>query len=92
MRKAVVIFTAILILVLSPASGSYSAGDYPAATREFFVNDFAGVLDEDTERSIIQIGESLEDLTTAQVVLVTIDSLDARTSTVMPMNCSGCGA
>ena len=59
-------------------AGSHAAADYPSATDEFFVNDFAGVLDQDTERSIPQIGKTLEELTTAQVVVVTIGTLDGQ--------------
>ena len=42
-----------------------------------FVNDFAEVLSSDTRENIVLIGKSLEDLTTAQVVVVTVDTLGA---------------
>ena len=71
-----VILTAILIFL--PAFGSNGAGLYPSATPEFFVNDFAGVLSRDTKENIIRIGKSLEELTTAQVAVVTVDTLDGQ--------------
>ena len=50
--------------------------DLPKPTNEFFVNDFADVIDEETEKDIMAIGASLYKQTTAQVVVVTVDSLD----------------
>jgi len=78
MKKKTAVIITIIIISLLLAPGSCAAGDYPSATGEFFVNDFADVLDQDTERSIVQIGMALEELTTAQVVVVTIDTLDGR--------------
>ncbi|MGN0572452.1 MAG: TPM domain-containing protein, partial [Acutalibacteraceae bacterium] len=50
--------------------------DLPKPTNDFFVNDFADVIDEETENDIMAIGASLYKQTTAQVVVVTVDSLD----------------
>jgi uncharacterized protein len=69
----VLVFSSILI----PAPAS-AEGSYPSATAEFFVNDFANVLSDDAERAIYVIGKELEDKTTAQVVLATIDSLNGQ--------------
>lgn len=52
--------------------------DYPSHTKEFFVNDYAGVLSQDVRQKIVDIGNELQDKTTAQVVLATIDSLDGQ--------------
>jgi len=57
---------------------AYAEGNYPSPTREFFVNDFANVLDQDVRNMIQSLGLQLEDKTSAQVVLVTIDSLDGQ--------------
>lgn len=50
--------------------------DLPEPTDDFFVNDFADVIDDDVETELQAIGASLYKQTTAQVVVVTVDSLD----------------
>ena len=50
--------------------------DLPEPTDEFFVNDFADVIDDEVESELQSIGVSLYNQTTAQVVVVTVDSLD----------------
>lgn len=54
----------------------WAASDIPSPTREFYVNDFAGILSDDTEQFIIQKSTSLADASDAQVVVATIESLD----------------
>lgn len=49
---------------------------YPSHTNEFFVNDFANVLSQQTKQEIYEIGRTLEQKSTAQVVAVTVESLD----------------
>lgn len=50
----------------------------PQPTDAFFVNDFAGVLGSSTERYLQDIAVQLYEETTAQVVVVTIDSLQGE--------------
>ena len=52
--------------------------DIPAPTKNFFVNDFAGVIDADHERAMQIAGETLYATSKAQVVVVTIPSLDGQ--------------
>jgi len=52
--------------------------DYPKPADNFFVNDFAGVIDQETEREIQNIAVQLYEMTTAQVVVVTIKSLEGQ--------------
>lgn len=47
-------------------------------TSEFYVNDFAGVLSEDTKTYILSNSAALSEKTKAQVVVVTLDSLDGK--------------
>ena len=47
-------------------------------TDEFFVNDFANIIDSNNERAMLQMGEYLYKSTTAQVVAVTVNSLDGK--------------
>ncbi len=69
---------AVIIALFSALAIHVSAADYPSPTREFFVNDFADVLNYETEEKIYRLGKQLEDKTGAQVVLVTIDSLNGQ--------------
>ena len=49
-----------------------------APTEEFFVNDFANILDSSSKDKMQLLGERLYSDTTAQVVCVTINNLDGR--------------
>ncbi len=59
--------------LLLPAAAKSS---YPAPTRDFFVNDFAGCLDAEDAAEMQRLGEALYRATGAQAVVVTVDSLD----------------
>ena len=54
------------------------AAGIPQPTSDFYVNDFANVLSDSTEKMILQDSAALADKTGAQVVVVTIDSLDGQ--------------
>lgn len=64
-----------LILIFS-LSFSSLAISLPEPTNDFFVNDFVNIIDEDDEAEIMKIGADLYEQTTAQIVVVTINSLD----------------
>ena len=67
----------IVIIILSILlSFSAVAIDLPEPTDNFFVNDFADVIDDEVENELQSIGASLYNQTSAQVVVVTVDSLD----------------
>lgn len=53
-------------------------GAAPDQTSQFYVNDYADILSEDAERKIVNIGDDLCDETTAQVVVLTVESLDGE--------------
>ncbi len=76
-RLARVIVFLLVLLTAFPVTVA-AEPQYPSPTREFFVNDFAGVISQETEAEIQSIGIALEDLTSAQVVLVTIASLQGE--------------
>ncbi len=65
----------MLVLALSAVVVG-AAIDVPEPTSRFFVNDFAGVMDEGAENEIYEAGVQLYEKTGAQVVAVTVDSLD----------------
>lgn len=50
----------------------------PSPTRDFYVNDFAGILSRDTEDMIMEHSVALEKKTKAQIVVATVRSLNGR--------------
>ncbi len=74
MKKIKIFFWVIILSFL--LSISSFAMDLPKPTDEFFVNDFADVIDNDIEEQILLIGADLYSQTTAQIVVVTVESLD----------------
>ena len=73
--KKIFAFFSVLVLILSLSFSSFAI-DFPQPTNDFFVNDFAGVISDEDEAEIMKIGADLFQQTTAQVVVVTVDSLD----------------
>lgn len=53
-------------------------GAAPSHTSEFYVNDYADVLSDETESHIFDTAVQLDNETTAQVCVLTIDSLDGE--------------
>ena len=74
MKKILVVFS-VLVLILSLSFSSFAI-QIPQPTNDFFVNDFANVICDEDEEEIMKIGADLFQQTTAQVVVVTVDSLD----------------
>lgn len=68
-------FFSVLFLILTLSFTSFAI-DLPEPSNDFFVNDFANVINEEDEEEIMKIGADLFEQTTAQVVVVTVDSLD----------------
>ncbi|MGE5614365.1 MAG: TPM domain-containing protein [Bacillota bacterium] len=75
--EAAVIILILITLFVFPAAIRAEV-NYPDPTFGFFVNDFAGVLSQSTEEKILDIGRQLEDKTSAQVVAVTVNSLEGE--------------
>ena len=78
MKNFVKFISFIIITISIFTADVYAEGNYPSPTTEFFVNDFANVLDQSTRDRIQSIGKQLEDKPTAQVVVVTIDTLNGE--------------
>lgn len=69
----------VVLLALCPAALSGCAAEgskYPEPTQAFFVNDFANVLSPETEQIILNQGAALAQKTDAQVVVLTVNTLD----------------
>lgn len=55
-----------------------AAAKYPKPTSRFFVNDFADVIEQSAEDEIYSKGAALQEKTTAQAVVVTVNTLDGE--------------
>lgn len=53
-----------------------AAISYPKPTSNKYLNDYAGVVDQSSSKQIIALGNEIEKQTGAQVVIVTINSLE----------------
>lgn len=78
MKKLSRTFALVVLIVFVFSLPAFAEAKYPFPTEFSYVYDFAGVLDSDIESLIYSMGKQLEDRTTAQVVLVTIDSLQGE--------------
>ena len=55
---------------------SYNVSAVVEPTREFYVNDYANLLSNETQKYIISVNRNLNSQTKAQVVVVTIPTLE----------------
>lgn len=78
MKKVNLLMMFILFIGLLFSLPSYGEAVIPKPTNEFFVNDFAGVLEASDEQYIQLAAVQLQEATTAQVVVVTIQSLQGE--------------
>lgn len=53
-------------------------GEIPSATKEFYVNDYAGVFSDSWKETLCEAGKQLHDDTTAQLVVLTVDSTEGE--------------
>lgn len=74
MKKIIALFSVVL-LILSLSFSSFAI-DFPQPTNKLFVNDFANVISEEDEEEIMKIGADLYTQTSAQIVVVTVETLD----------------
>lgn len=67
-----------LILLLNLLSLTVFSLDLPQPTKDFFVNDFANILNSETKELIMAHSVELMEKTSAQVVVTTVDSLQGE--------------
>lgn len=77
LRVAMLLLVVVMAVSLT-ACGKESREQYPQPTDKFFVNDFAGVMSETDINTVYTQGAALDEATTAQAVVVTVDSLDGK--------------
>ena len=75
MKKIIAVLTAVFLLASASVLNVFAVS-IPKATSSFFVNDFANVISNEDENKMQQQGEALYKKFGAQVVVVTIKSLD----------------
>ncbi len=74
--KNCLIRTAFLSMILVFCGALLSFNAAPEPTNLFYINDFANVLDQDIKDYILDNSNALEEKTSAQVVVVTVKSLE----------------
>lgn len=72
------IFCVILSISLCACESGDEKSGYPAPTEKFFVNDFADVMTDEDIETIYSKGVALNEKTTAQAVVITVESLDGE--------------
>ena len=76
-KKAAFKLIAALLLFLTLFSFSAEANaDIPSPIGDIYVQDFAGLLSLEQKAELNKLGRNLEDATTAQVAVLTVDTLD----------------
>ena len=72
----IVLIALTLLLLLTPLSVVYGA--IPEPTDQFYVNDYANVIDSDIENLLVHNGNLLYQTNGAQIVLVTVDFVGSK--------------
>ncbi len=73
MKRIISAFTVLLLCIC--LCGCEEKEKYPNATSEFYVNDFANVMTDDEESRFLSKSVALNQATTAQVVVATVNSM-----------------
>lgn len=85
MKKRILTLVVSCCLILSLCFCAIAA-NYPSATSSFYVNDFANVINSADKSEILSKSATLENQTTAQVVVVTINTLDGEEASDYALN------
>lgn len=68
----------LLVLLILPVACVVASAATPSPTAAFYVNDMAGVLSTEQEKSMVSAAEQLAKQTGAQVVVLTVTTLDGN--------------
>ncbi|MBQ8741503.1 MAG: TPM domain-containing protein [Clostridia bacterium] len=77
-KKAAALTLPVILIISLASCGKETKDQYPTPTEKFFVNDFAAVMTEEDINTIYTKGAALDEATTAQAVVVTVESLDGK--------------
>ncbi|MCQ2969566.1 MAG: TPM domain-containing protein [Clostridium sp.] len=72
LKKILLIFSLLLVCIYSVTFAE--SNKFPSATTNKYINDYAGVISKNYTDKIVSIGKELEEKTTAQCVIVIINS------------------
>lgn len=75
-KNKVLLFFFSLILLCSANIISNAEINYPSPTNLKYINDYTNTINDTYKKQIISIGKELEDKTTAQAIIVVINSTD----------------
>ena len=78
LSRFVLSYTSIILISIICCSTVNAKENIPNPTNQFFVDDFANVLSEETEKHIFTTSKKYHEDSGTQVVVVTIPSLDGR--------------
>lgn len=83
MRNSKKVLLAAVIAALSLCFSLFFCGceaedKYPSPTKEKYVNDFADVLKDADEKEMLNRGKDLEDKTTAQITVITVEDTNGE--------------
>lgn len=73
----VIVIALLLMTFILPGNINASTTKY-SPTSKFYINDFADILNTSTEENIFNTSRVIDERTTAQLVVVTVPSLDGR--------------
>ncbi|MGD6843647.1 TPM domain-containing protein [Bacillus infantis] len=77
-HRAFPLVLALLLLFISAGAANAEENGIPAPSGDIYVQDFADVLSPEQENEIRTLGRSLEDRTTAQVAVLTVETTGGR--------------
>ncbi|MBP3705721.1 MAG: TPM domain-containing protein [Clostridia bacterium] len=77
-RITAVLLAAVVLCFSLFFCGCENEEGYPSPTKEKYVNDFADVLSAEDEREMLNRGKDLEDKTTAQITVITVDTTNGE--------------
>lgn len=74
--KRLAVFALFFIFTLQFANVVAAQPNIPKPVGDIYVQDFAGVLDDQEKSELIELGKRLDDATKAQIAVLTVDSME----------------
>ena len=74
--KKLAVFALFFIFTFNLANVVAAEPNIPKPVGDIYVQDFAGVLDDQEKSELIELGKRLDDATKAQISVLTVDSME----------------